>query len=172
MKREYKEWGISQNYTVVTFTEFIASLIKDGKLSPEKSEYVFTPQDSPLLARDLEETQPLRDILSACGDICEMLLNKSYTMLAGNFIMAEYLPDVIRTLCAHPFEYLALGQFVAVSARKFAPCFHMVGAIVDNSAVHVENIKLFISDYLDIGVFEVHFFAPFEKNHQYIITPY
>ena len=94
--REYKEWGIAQNYTVVTFTEFVASLIKDGKLSPKKSEYVFTPQDSPLLARDLEETQPLRDILSACGEVSEMLLNKSYTMLAGNFIMAEYLPDVMK----------------------------------------------------------------------------
>ena len=96
MKREYKEWGITQNYTVVTFTEFIASLIKDGKLSPKKSECVFTPQDSPLLARDLEETQPLRDILSACGNLSEMLLNKQYTMLAGNFIMAEYLPDVMK----------------------------------------------------------------------------
>ena len=100
MKREYKEWGIAQNYTVVTFTEFVASLIKDGKLSPKKSELVFTPQDSPLLARDLEETQPIRDILSACGDICEMLLNKQYTMLAGNYIMAEYLPEVMKKTAA------------------------------------------------------------------------
>ena len=96
MKREYKEWGIAQNYTVVTFTEFVASLIKDGKLSPKKGDLVFTPQDSPLLARDLEETQPVRDILSACGDVSEMLLNRQYTMLAGNYIMAEYLPEVMK----------------------------------------------------------------------------
>ncbi len=96
MKREYKEWGIDLKATVVTFTEFVASLIKDGKLTPKKSENVYTVQDSPLLARDLEETQPVRDILSACGSLNEMLLNRQYTMLASNYIMAEYMPDVMK----------------------------------------------------------------------------
>jgi len=96
MKREYKEWGIDLKATVVTFTEFVASLIKDGKLTPKKSENVYTVQDSPLLARDLEETQPVRDILSACGTLNEMLLNRQYTMLASNYIMAEYMPDVMK----------------------------------------------------------------------------
>ena len=95
MKREYKEWGIDPNCQVVTFTEFVASLIKDGKLNIKKSDMIFTPQDSPILARDLEETQPLRDILSACGEVKEMLLNRQYTMLAGNLIMNEYMPNVI-----------------------------------------------------------------------------
>jgi len=95
MKREYKEWGIDLKAEVVTFTEFLEGLIKDGKLAVKNSGKEFTPQDSPLLARDLEETAPVREILSACGTVREMLLNKEYTMLAGNLIMNEYMPDVM-----------------------------------------------------------------------------
>lgn len=95
MKREYKEWGIELDAEVVTFTEFIAELIKSGKVNINTSNMKLTPQDSALLARDLEETQPIRDILSACGEVSEMLLNGKDTMLAGNLIMNEYMPDVI-----------------------------------------------------------------------------
>ena len=95
MKREYKEWGIELKPEVVTFTEFLATLIKEGKLNVKNCGKEFTPQDSPLLARDLEETQPVRDILSACGIVNEMLLNREYTMLAGNLIMNEYMPSVM-----------------------------------------------------------------------------
>lgn len=95
MKREYKEWGIEVKAEVVTFTEFLAELIKNGKLAVKNSGKVFTPQDSPILARDLEETAPVREILEACGTVKEMLLNKEYTMLAGNLIMNEYMPNVI-----------------------------------------------------------------------------
>ena len=95
MKREYKEWGIDLKAEVVTFTEFLAELIKSGKLNVKNSGKSFTPQDNPLLARDLEETAPIREILSACGNVKEMLLNKEYTMLAGHSVMSEYMPAVI-----------------------------------------------------------------------------
>ncbi len=96
MKREYKEWGIELDAEVVTFTEFVASLIKEGKLNVKNSGLEFTPQDSPILARDLEETEPIRQILSSCGTVKEMLLNREHTMLAGNLIMNEYMPDVMK----------------------------------------------------------------------------
>lgn len=96
MNREYKEWGIELKAEVVTFTSFIAELIKNGKLQPKKQNLAFTPQDTPILARDLEETAPVRDILSACGEIREMLLNREHTMLAGNLIMNEYMPEVMK----------------------------------------------------------------------------
>jgi len=101
MMREYKEWGIDLMPEVVTFTSFVAELIKEKKLNLKKSDLVFTPQDSPLLARDLEETEPVREILSACGDVREMLLNREYTMLAGNLIMNEYMPSVIETVASN-----------------------------------------------------------------------
>lgn len=96
MKREYKEWGITLIPEVITFTEFVAELIKSKALLPTKQSLIFTPQDSPILARDLEETSPVRDILSACGDIREMLLCGKHTMLAGNLIMSTYMPEVIK----------------------------------------------------------------------------
>lgn len=95
MMREYKEWGIDLKPEVVTFTAFVAELVKSGALAVKKSDMKLTPQDSPLLSRDLEETAPIREILSACGEVSEMLLNREYTMLAGNLIMNEYMPAVI-----------------------------------------------------------------------------
>ena len=95
MKREYKEWGVELSANVVTFTEFIASLIKDGKLNVKNNGKEYTIQDSYLLARDLEETEPVREIISACGKVNEMLLNRKGTMLAGHLIMNEYMPKAI-----------------------------------------------------------------------------
>ena len=95
MKREYKEWGIKLKAEVLTFTEFLSGLVKSGKLKLKKGKRKFTPQDSFLLARDLEETEPMREVLSACGSVSEMLLNRKDTMLAGNLIMNEYMPDVM-----------------------------------------------------------------------------
>jgi len=98
MMREYKEWGINLKPEVVTFTAFVAELIKTGKLNVSKQNLIFTPQDCALLARDLEETEPVREILSACGEMKEMLLNRKDTMLAGNLIMNEYMPHVMKTV--------------------------------------------------------------------------
>ncbi len=100
MKREYKEWGIDLKAEVVTFTEFVAELIKSGALKVKKSDMKLTPQDSPILARDLEETEPMREILSACGEVSEMLLNRKDTVLAGNLIMNEYMPGVIEKVAS------------------------------------------------------------------------
>lgn len=95
MLREYKEWGIDLKAQVVTFTAFLAELIKEKKLAVKNTGAEFTLQDSPILARDLEETEPVREILSACGSVNEMLLNKEHTMLAGNLVMNEYMPGVM-----------------------------------------------------------------------------
>ncbi len=95
MLREYKEWGIEMKAEVVTFTSYVASLIENGALKVNKSEKKFTPQDTFLLARDLEETEPVRKVLSACGGVSEMLNYGKDTMLAGNLIMNEYMPEVM-----------------------------------------------------------------------------
>lgn len=101
MMREYKQWGIELKAEVVTFTAFLAELIRDKKLKVKNLGIKFTPQDSPILSRDLEEVEPIREILSACGSVNEMLLNKEYTMLAGNLIMNEYMPGVIEAVASN-----------------------------------------------------------------------
>ena len=55
---------------------------------------------TPILARDLEETEPMRNVLSKIGTVTEMLLNRRDTMLAGNLIMNEYMPAVMERVAA------------------------------------------------------------------------
>lgn len=117
MKREYKEWGIDLAPEVITFTAFLADLIESGKLTPHSQSQVFTPQDSPLLARDLEETEPIRSILSACGVVREMLLHGKETMLAGNLIMNEYMPHVMEKVAENRWENAKnMGTEILVTA--------------------------------------------------------
>ena len=97
-KREYKEWGVEIKAEILTFTEYLDIIMKDRKV--KESGLAFTPQDSPILARDLEETEPVRRILSKIGSVSEMLLNRRDTMLAGNLIMNEYMPLVMQRVAA------------------------------------------------------------------------
>ena len=97
-RREYKEWGVEISAEILTFTAFLDIMVKDRNV--KKSGCFFTPQDSPILARDLEETEPVRNILSKIGTVTEMLLNRRDTMLAGNLIMNEYMPLVMERVAA------------------------------------------------------------------------
>lgn len=138
MKREYKEWGIEIKAEVVTFTSFIAQLIKDGKLNLKKQNLKFTPQDSPLLARDLEENEPIREILSACGDVKEMLLNREHTMLAGNLIMNEYMPDVMRKVAEN--RWINAKNADAEILVTVSPAEYMI--LKENKPEDMELLKL------------------------------
>ncbi|MBQ9914910.1 MAG: (Fe-S)-binding protein [Clostridia bacterium] len=123
MLREYKEWGVEVKAEVVTFTAFLAELIADKKLVVKNSGKAFTPQESPILARDLEETEPVRAILSACGEVNEMLLNRKYTMLAGNLIMNEYMPGVMEEVAKKRWfnaENANAKVLVTVSPAEYA----------------------------------------------------
>lgn len=102
--REYKEWGIEEKFEVITFTKYIASLIADKKLDIKKSGKVYTFNDPCTLARDLEETAYARDIINALGENREMLLFGKDTMLAGNLIMNEYMPDVMEKVAYDRWE--------------------------------------------------------------------
>ena len=93
--REYKEWGIDVKAEVKTFTKYILDLINSGALKVKNNGKKYTPQDSHWLARSLEESDTIREILSKCGTVSEMLLNRKDTMLAGNIIMNEYMPKVM-----------------------------------------------------------------------------
>lgn len=101
--REYKEWGISTKANVVTFTSYLAALTDDKKLGKKgRKEYTF--QDPVHLARDLEETECARKIIGASGKNKEMLLFGKDTMLAGNLIMNEYMPEVMKKVSENRWE--------------------------------------------------------------------
>ena len=92
---EYKEWGIPLSAKVCTFTAFVSGLIESGKIKVRPQGKTYTVQDSAITARDLNETEPIRAILSACGKVNEMLCCGENTILAGNLILNEYMPKVM-----------------------------------------------------------------------------
>jgi len=115
--REYKEWGIEPAFRAVTFTSFLADLIEKGALKVKNSGKSLTYNDPALLARDLDEIDPARKIIDACGEAREMLLNKKETMLAGNLIMNEYIPHVMEGVAIERWKNArAIGAETVVTA--------------------------------------------------------
>ena len=130
MKHEYSEWNIAPGARIVTATSFVAELIAEGKLKPAKSADVVTFHDAGALSRDLDETQPGRDILAAMGlTLKEMFLNRDLAKSSGGSLFAVYAPelapmlssgrwdDAARTgaktlVCEAPGSYAALSATV------------------------------------------------------------
>lgn len=121
--REYKEWGIELKPQIITFTAFLASLIKEGKLKPKKLDISVTYQDPALLAREVGETEEARYIIGKCAELNEMLLNRRDTMFGGNMIMNEYMHDVIMKTACERFknaEDTGVKTVVTASPSEYA----------------------------------------------------
>ena len=96
LKREYKEWDIALDAKVVTFTAALAECIATGALKPVQSGRKVVFHDPFQLARDLGETEEPRAVVSAYCDLSEMLLFGKHTMWAGNILMNEWMPEVMK----------------------------------------------------------------------------
>ncbi len=93
-RHEYRDWGIALP-EVVTATAFVAELLKQGKLQPQKEALAVTYHDGSRLARDLDEHQPARDILAAMGcEIYEMFQNRRLAKAAGSSLMGQMRPEL------------------------------------------------------------------------------
>lgn len=117
IKQLYKEYGVEVKANVITFTAFVASLIKEGKLKAENTGKKVVFQDPYQLSRDLEETEPAREIIRVYADLSEMLLNREETVWAGNILMAQYMPDVIKLVAERRiFNAKSVGASAVVTA--------------------------------------------------------
>lgn len=117
IKRIYKEYGIEIKADVKTFTAYVAELVKSGALKAEKSGKTVVFQDPFELSRVLEETEESREIINAYADLHEMLLNRGATVWAGNILMAEYIPEVIKEVAARRlFNVTSIGEKTIVTA--------------------------------------------------------
>ncbi len=96
VKQTYAEYGIEVTAKVVTFTSFVADLVKSGKLTAKQSGKKVVFQDHFALSRDLGETEEGREIVKAYALLDEMLLNRKETVWAGNILMAQWMPEVIK----------------------------------------------------------------------------
>ena len=117
IKQLYKEYGIEVNASVVTYTSFVAGLLKDGKLEAKNTGKAVVFQDPYQLSRDLEETEEAREIVMSYAVLGEMLLNRAETVWAGNILMAEYMPEVIKLVAKRRiFNATSIGANAIVTA--------------------------------------------------------
>ena len=117
IKQIYNEYGIEVSATVSTFTSYLAGLVKDGALTLKKSDRTVVFQDPCQLARDLKETEDARTVIGGCATLHEMLLNREDTVWAGNILMAQYMPEVMKKVAARRiFNATSIGEDTIVTA--------------------------------------------------------
>lgn len=92
---EYKEWGIEITANIVSFNEYLLSLIESGKIKVRKSTNEYSLQDNYAYARELDDSETGRKLIEKVGEVKDMLLIGKEANLAGNAIMSEYMPDVM-----------------------------------------------------------------------------
>ena len=94
--QDYPRWDCDLG-TAYTGTAFFAELLAEGKLTPQrKLEETVTYHDPDRLARDLEETEPPRQIISAiAAPWKEIFLNRKNTRCCGNDVVDSYSPDIV-----------------------------------------------------------------------------
>jgi len=78
---EYPDFG--GRYEVVHHTEFLAELVRDGKLAPLPSEQTITYHDSCYLARHNDVRSQPRELVDAVGKAVEMPRNRERTFCCG-----------------------------------------------------------------------------------------
>lgn len=121
IKQTYKEYGVDVMSNVVTFTSFVAKLIKDNKLAVKKTDKKVVFQDPYQLSRDLLETEDAREIIKETADLHEMLLNREETVWAGNILMAQYMENVIKNVARRRIynaESLGIETIVTASVSE------------------------------------------------------
>lgn len=117
IKQLYKEYGIEVKAEVVTYTSFVAGLLKDGKLEAKNSGKSVVFQDPYQLSRDLEETEEAREIVMSYAVLSEMLLNRAETVWAGNILMAQYMPEIVKLVAKRRiFNAKSIGANIIVTA--------------------------------------------------------
>ena len=116
-KQTFGEYGVETAAKVVTYTSFVAALVRENKLSLERGEKCVVFQDPYQLARDLGETEDAREIIMNAAVLSEMLLNREETVWAGNILMAQYMPEVMKQVAARRiFNATTIGANTIVTA--------------------------------------------------------
>jgi Fe-S oxidoreductase len=95
MLHEYKEWGVEVTAKIVGFNEYVLGLIESGALKVNKSANEYSLQDNYAYARELDDSETGRKLIEKVGVVKDMLLIGKEANLAGQLIMAEYMPAVM-----------------------------------------------------------------------------
>ena len=123
VKQTYGEYGVETAAKVVTYTGFVAALVRESKLELNRGEKTVVFQDPYQLSRDLGETEEAREIIMNCAVLGEMLLNRDETVWAGNILMAQYIPDVMKKVAARRIfnaKTIGVNTIVTASVSEYA----------------------------------------------------
>jgi len=96
MLHEYKEYGIEVKAEIVGFNQYLLDLIEKGALKVKKSDKAYSLQDNYAYARELDDSTTGRKLIEKVGVVKDMLLIGKEANLAGQLIMREYMPEVIK----------------------------------------------------------------------------
>lgn len=144
VKQTYKEYGVALAAKPVTYTAYLAELLKSGALQAEKKNKTVVYQDPFQLARDLEETEEARAVIAAFAELHELHLNRAETVWAGNILMAQYLPDVMKKVAERRiFNATSIGEKVIVTASVSE---YVSLKAVEQSAVEILSLEDLILD--------------------------
>ena len=80
---------------MVGFNEFVLGLIESGALKVKKSANEYSLQDNYAYSRELDDSETGRKLIKKVGVVKDMLLIGKEANLAGQLIMAEYMPSVM-----------------------------------------------------------------------------
>lgn len=117
IKQLYKEYGVPCDTRAVTYTSFVAALVREEKLPLAQSGKDVVFQDPYQLSRDLGETEEAREIITCCAALTEMLLNRAETVWAGNILMSKYKPTVVKKVAERRMANAkSIGAAVMVTA--------------------------------------------------------
>lgn len=144
LRRTYGEYGVELTCRAETLTAFLNDALRAGKLTAEKRNLAVVYQDPFQLSRDLGETEEPRALISAYADLSEMLLHGEETVWAGNLLMAEWMPEVMRAVAARRiFNAESVGAKVIVTA-----CVSEYAAL---KAVEQDRVKILSIEDLILG---------------------
>ncbi len=117
VKQIWHEYGVELTAKAVTYTAFVADLVRSGALKATNSGKKVVFQDPYQLSRDLEETEEAREIIRAFAELSEMHLNRAETVWAGNILMAQYTPKTIALVAERRlFNVTSIGANALVTA--------------------------------------------------------
>ncbi|MBO5938383.1 MAG: (Fe-S)-binding protein [Clostridia bacterium] len=117
VKQTFGEYGIELTCKAVTYTAFLAELLRSGALKAENKGKTVVFQDPFQLSRDLGETEEAREVIAAFATLEEMHLNREETVWAGNILMAQYLPEVMKLVAERRiFNAKSLAKKAIVTA--------------------------------------------------------
>ena len=143
MLQDYPRWGV-QLPIVQTAVAYFSQMLSAGRLTVKtKLKKTVTYHDPERLARDLEQTQPPRDIINAiAGSWREIFLNKENARCCGNDIVDAYAPEIVaRTARMRMDDAMRTGAELLITAsasdKRILNC-------VDGDSIPAEDILVLL----------------------------